>query len=109
MLTVRRTVPLDWTDYNGHMTEARYLHAFGDATDRFMEIIGCDAAYIASGGSYFTAETHIRHLDEAHAGAVIEVTTQVTGGGQEDAPLARDAGGRAAAGHGRAFPAACEP
>jgi carnitine 3-dehydrogenase len=77
VLTARRTVPLDWTDYNGHMTESRYLHAFADATDRFMEIIGCDAEYIASGGSYFTAETHIRHLDEVHAGAVIEITTQV--------------------------------
>ena len=77
VLTARRTVPLDWTDYNGHMTEFRYLNAFADATDRFMEIIGCDADYISSGGSYFTAETHIRHLDEVHAGAVIEITTQV--------------------------------
>uniref|UniRef100_UPI004048C5BE carnitine 3-dehydrogenase n=1 Tax=Yoonia sp. TaxID=2212373 RepID=UPI004048C5BE len=60
--TVRRAVPLDWTDYNGHMNEARYLQAFGDATDRMMAVVGCDAEYIASGGSYFTAETHIRHL-----------------------------------------------
>lgn len=74
--TVRRAVPLDWTDYNGHMNEARYLQAFGDATDRFMEIIGCDADYIASGGSYFTAETHIRHIDEVHAGTKIHVETQ---------------------------------
>ena len=77
VLTVRRAVPLDWTDYNGHMTEAKYLQAFADATDRFMELIGCDADYIASGGSYFTAETHIRHVDEAHAGALIEVRTRV--------------------------------
>jgi len=80
ILTVRRAVPLDWTDYNGHMNEARYLQAFGDATDRFMALIGCDAGYIATGGSYFTAETHIRHVDEAHAGAVIEVRTQVLSG-----------------------------
>lgn len=78
--TVRRAVPLDWTDYNGHMNEARYLQAFGDATDRFMEMIGCDAAYIATGGSYFTAETHIRHVDEVHAGTMIEVRTQVLAG-----------------------------
>ena len=74
--TVSRAVPLDWTDYNGHMNEARYLQAFGDATDRFMEIVGCDADYIASGGSYFTAETHICHLDEVRAGARIRVETQ---------------------------------
>ncbi|WP_299154789.1 carnitine 3-dehydrogenase [uncultured Tateyamaria sp.] len=80
LLTVRRAVPLDWTDYNGHMNEARYLQAFGDATDRFIAMIGCDADYIATGGSYFTAETHIRHVDEAHAGAVIEVRTQVLAG-----------------------------
>ena len=76
ILTVKRAVPLDWTDYNGHMNEARYLQAFGDATDQLMLMIGCDADYIQSGGSYFTAETHIRHLDEVHAGAEIEVRTQ---------------------------------
>lgn len=80
VLTVRRAVPLDWTDYNGHMNEARYLQAFCDATDRLMEMIGCDAEYIATGGSYFTAETHIRHVNEAHAGTVIEVRTRVLGG-----------------------------
>lgn len=81
VLTLRRVVPLDWTDYNGHMTEAKYLQAFGDATDRFMELIGCDAQYVASGRSYFTAETHIRHLDEVHAGTMLEVETRVLGGG----------------------------
>jgi len=73
--TVARAVPLDWTDYNGHMNEAKYLQVFGDATDRFMIIVGCDAGYIATGGSYFTAETHIRHLDEIHAGQRIRVAT----------------------------------
>mgnify|MGYP000689938318 CR=1 FL=1 len=75
--TVTRAVPLDWTDYNGHMNEARYLQAFGDATDRLMLLIGVDADYIASGYSYFTVETHIRHLDEVRAGAVIRIETQV--------------------------------
>ena len=77
LLTLARAVPLDWTDYNGHMTESRYLDAFAQSTDRFMEIIGCDADYIASGGSYFTAETHIRHVDEVLAGARIRVRTQM--------------------------------
>jgi carnitine 3-dehydrogenase len=77
ILTVDRAVPLDWTDYNGHVNEARYLQAFGDATDKFMELIGCTPEYIASGGSYFTAETHIRHIDEVHAGNRIQVKTQV--------------------------------
>lgn len=78
--TAHRTIPLDWTDYNGHMTESRYLQAFADATDRFMAIIGCDAEYISSGGSYFTAETHIRHIDEVHAGALVTIRTRVVMG-----------------------------
>jgi len=77
ILTIHRAVPLDWLDYNGHMTESRYLQAFADATDRFMELIGCDKAYIAEGGSFFTAETHIRHLAEVHAGAPLKVLTRV--------------------------------
>ncbi len=73
--TLERVVPLDWMDYNGHMNEARYLQAFSEATDRFMEIIGCDRGYIARGGSYFTAETHIRHITEVHAGDAVYVAT----------------------------------
>ncbi len=80
IVTVNRPVPLDWTDYNGHMNEARYLQAFGDATDRMMLLVGCDPEYIATGGSFFTAETHIRHLDEVRAGAVIRIETQVLAG-----------------------------
>lgn len=77
ILTLARAVPLDWTDYNGHMTESRYLDAFAQSSDRFMAFIGCDQAYIAAGNSYFTAETHIRHLDEALAGTRIEVKTRM--------------------------------
>ena len=80
ILTVDRAVPLDWTDYNGHMNEARYLQAFGDATDRLMEIAGIDADYVRAGKSCFAAETHIRHLDEAQAGDRISVTTRVLKG-----------------------------
>ena len=80
MVTAARAVPLDWTDYNGHMNEARYVQAFSEATDRFMEIIGADAAYVAKGGSYFTVESHVRYLAEANAGDVITITTQCLDG-----------------------------
>jgi carnitine 3-dehydrogenase len=73
--TLNMAVPMDWTDYNGHMTEAKYLEAFGFATVRFMALVGVDAAYIADNNSFFTAETHIRHLDEAHIGAPLAITT----------------------------------
>ena len=77
LLTMRRAVPADWTDYNGHMNEARYLQAFSDASDRLMEAVGIDAAYIAAGQSCFTVETHIRHLGEASAGDEITITTRI--------------------------------
>ncbi|MBK5932580.1 carnitine 3-dehydrogenase [Rhodovulum imhoffii] len=79
LVLVERAVPVDWTDYNGHMTEARYLHVFANATDRFMEMVGCDAAYIASGCSFFTVETHLRHVAEIRAGARIRVETTCLG------------------------------
>ena len=75
-VTLQRSIPPEWADYNGHMNEARYLEAFSGAMDSFMELIGCDAKYIASGGSYFTAETHICHLDEAQVGDDIKVRSQ---------------------------------
>ena len=56
------------------MNEARYLQALADATDAFLRLIGVDADYLAQGGSYFTVETHIRHLDEARAGDPIATT-----------------------------------
>ncbi len=80
IVTVRRAVPVDWLDYNGHMNESRYLQAFSDASDRLMEIIGCNQDYIATGGSYFTAETHIRNIDEARLGERIDVRTRVFSG-----------------------------
>ena len=78
-VTFARAVPSDWTDYNGHMTEARYLDAFGRGTDRFMEAIGCGADYIATGGSFFTVETHIRHLGEIAAGTRFQVVSRLLG------------------------------
>ncbi|MEC7212192.1 MAG: thioesterase family protein, partial [Pseudomonadota bacterium] len=75
--TMRQQVPAEWTDYNGHMNEARYLDCFSMATDAVMRRIGVDADYLAAGGSFFTVETHIRHLDEVTAGREIFATSQV--------------------------------
>lgn len=69
----------DWVDYNGHMTESRYLQVFGDASDAFLSFIGMDAAYLASGSSVYTVETHLRHLREAAMGEKLRVTTQLLG------------------------------
>jgi carnitine 3-dehydrogenase len=68
-----------WIDYNGHTTEAAYLRLASDATDALLAAVGVDAAYVASGGSYYTVETHLRHLEESHAGERVRVTTQLLG------------------------------
>ena len=75
--TLDLLVPPDWTDYNNHMNESRYLECFSQATDGFLRIIGVDAEYVAAGNSYFTVETHIRHLDEVAALQPVYATTQV--------------------------------
>jgi carnitine 3-dehydrogenase len=74
-----RVIPPDWIDYNGHVTESRYLQIFGDATDALLRYIGVDADYLDSGGSYYTIETHISHLGQLFAGDWIRATTQVLG------------------------------
>ena len=77
ILTYITKVPKEWADYNGHMTEARYLECFSEATTEMMSIIGVDEEYILNIGSYFTVETHIRHLDEVQIGESIKTKTQV--------------------------------
>ena len=72
-------VDAGWLDYNGHMTESRYLQVFSIASDGLLALIGADMDYVARGHSFYTAETHIMHLDEMHAGSPYYVTTQVLG------------------------------
>jgi carnitine 3-dehydrogenase len=78
LVTVRRVVPVDWTDVNGHMNEGRYGQLFSDASEELMTHVGADRDYIAAGNSYFTAETSVKYLNETHAGEDIYVTTRVT-------------------------------
>jgi carnitine 3-dehydrogenase len=69
----------EWVDYNGHATESSYLLMTSHAADELLAAIGIDAEYLRNGGSYYTVETHICHLDEAKAGDRLLVTTQVLG------------------------------
>jgi carnitine 3-dehydrogenase len=70
-------VPPEWVDYNGHAHESRYLQVFGDTTDALLRAIGVDGEYVARRGSYYTVETHLSHLGQAHAGDELRTTTQV--------------------------------
>ena len=77
LVTVRRKVPVDWTDMNGHMNEGRYGQLFSDASEELMTHVGADRAYVEAGNSYFTAETTVKYLKETQAGEDIAVTTRV--------------------------------
>ncbi|MDE3079997.1 MAG: carnitine 3-dehydrogenase [Paracoccaceae bacterium] len=66
-----------WIDYNGHMTESRYLFAASETSDAFLRLIGSDLDYVAGGHSYYTAETHIMHLGEAKLGDALTGSVQV--------------------------------
>ena len=77
ILTLQKQVPPDWTDYNNHMNESRYLQCFADASDALLRMIGVNADYVANCGSWFTVETHIRHIDEVAALQPLRATTQV--------------------------------
>jgi carnitine 3-dehydrogenase len=69
----------DWVDYNGHMTEAAFLTAFGWASDKLFRYVGIDEAYRAAGHSLYTVETHINYLREVALGEPLMVTTQLLG------------------------------
>ena len=66
-----------WIDYNGHMTESRYLFACSETVDNFLRLIGAGMDYVAAGHSFYTAETHIRHLGEAKLGDRLTGTIQI--------------------------------
>jgi carnitine 3-dehydrogenase len=70
-------VRTDWVDYNGHMTDSRYLQVFGDATDALFRWAGIDDAYRRSGWAMYTVESHVTHIAEAKAPEPIYVTTQM--------------------------------
>jgi carnitine 3-dehydrogenase len=69
----------EWVDYNGHMTDSRYLQVFGDATDVLFRSVGVDDAYRASGRAMYTVESHVTHGAEAKPLEPLYVLTRVLG------------------------------
>lgn len=79
LLSGHTSVSPEWIDYNEHLTEWAYLKLFGDATDVVLARIGAGPGYVSSGFSFYTVETHIRHLGQARLGQKVEVRTRVLG------------------------------
>ena len=73
------TVPPEWSDYNGHMSEGWYGVAFGAASDELLVHLGFGAPYRDAHGTFYTAETRIRFLREVHEGATICADTWLLG------------------------------
>ena len=67
----------EWVDYNGHMTDSRYLQVFGDAMDALFRWAGVDDSYRESGRAMYTVESHVKHFAEAKPLEPIHVTTQM--------------------------------
>jgi len=66
-----------WIDYNGHMTESRYYFANSEVADSFLRLIGAGMDYVTAGHSFYSAESHIRHLGEAKLGDRLTGTLQI--------------------------------
>lgn len=72
-------MPSHWSDYSGHVKQSHYLQLINTATDALLHSIGIDGEYRSNDGNYYTAETHLTHLRELHAGDRVQVFTQVLG------------------------------
>ncbi len=66
-----------WIDYNGHMTEFRYMQVFSDTCDKLLVMIGMDADYVASFGGWYTVETYATYIDAVGVNAPIYSTVQI--------------------------------
>ena len=79
-LRVWRTVlPPERTAYNGHMSEGWYGVAFGGASDELLVHLGFGTGYREAHGTFYTAETRIRFLNEVHEGESISTDTWLLG------------------------------
>ncbi|HVN45130.1 MAG TPA: 3-hydroxyacyl-CoA dehydrogenase NAD-binding domain-containing protein [Steroidobacteraceae bacterium] len=67
----------EWIDYNGHMTDSRYLQVFGDASEALFRYAGIDDAYRRSGRALYTVESHLSYRAEAHLQEKLYVLSRV--------------------------------
>ena len=87
-LLYESVVDPSWVDYNGHMTEARYLHVFAEATDALLRHVGLDADFLGRGSSAYTVETHLLHLREVVGLMLVHVDTEAGRSSAWEEPVA---------------------
>jgi carnitine 3-dehydrogenase len=66
-----------WIDYNGHMTEFRYVQVFSDSCEALLRRVGMHDDYVAAGNSWYTAETHSQYFDEVGVNEAVYTTAQI--------------------------------
>ena len=71
------TVLPAWIDYNGHMTEFRYVQVFSDSCEALLRRIDMHDAYVEAGHSWYTAETHSQYFDEVAVNQPMYSTAQL--------------------------------
>ena len=76
-LRIDTQVRPEWVDYNGHMTDFRYLQVFGEAMDALYRRVGVEEVYRASGRMFYTVDTQIAYLAEAKVNEPLYATTRV--------------------------------
>lgn len=76
----RTSVVEQWIDYNGHLNEGYYAVIFGMASDDLLEQLGFNEAYRRDeAGTFYTAESHIRFLNEVNLGDELSIELCVLG------------------------------
>lgn len=90
IIALERTIAAEWTDYNDHTNDSRYSQMSSEACDNFFRAIGFDAAYLASGRTFYTLESHVRYLEQTRSGDHIQVRVQVVGLDQKKIHLFTD-------------------
>jgi carnitine 3-dehydrogenase len=67
----------EWVDYNGHMSDFRYLQVFGEAMDALYRKVGVDETYRGQGRMLYTVDTQVSYLAEAKINEPLYSTTRV--------------------------------
>ena len=75
--SVTRVVPVDWTDYNGHMNESRYGQIWSDGTDEVLREFGAGPEMVDTGSTFFTVQSNTAYRAEAMAGDRVRCETTV--------------------------------
>ncbi len=66
-----------WIDYNGHMTEFRYVQVFSDSCEALLRCVGMHGEYVTAGNSWYTVETHAQLFDEVAVNQAMYTTVQI--------------------------------